>query len=387
MIAHADRPAILGGVPVNSAGPPTWPLADPAVTAAVAAAMADGSWGRYHGPHTERLRASLAELHGVRHAHLCASGTAAVELALRGIGVGPGDEVILAAYDFEANFKNVLALGATPVLVDVRPDDAQLDVTRVEAAASETTKAILMSHLHGGIVDLPQLRAIADRGGWAIVEDACQMPGAIVHGRRAGTWGDAGVLSFGGSKLVTAGRGGAVLTDRDDVLQRLRLHVERGNDLSPLSELQAAVLPPQWARLDARRATRAKNVDVLCESLAGHRGLTPFPRSPCEPDFYKVAFWYDPAACGGLPRAAFAAAMQAEGIAVWPGFLGLHRTHSRRRFRAAGDIVHATAAAERLLLLHHPVLLSDDDDLARVAAAVAKTLGFAEEIRDRSGAG
>ena len=402
-----DLPAVLGGPPAFPYGPPTWPIADPAVTAAVAAAMADGSWGRYHGPHTERLRAALAEFHRVRHAHLCASGTAAVELALRGVGVTAGDEVILAAYDFEANFKDVLALGATPVLVDVRADDFQCDADRVEAAGSERTRAVLVSHLHGGIVDMPRLRAVADARGWTVVEDACQMPGAIVHGRRAGTWGDAGVLSFGGSKLLTAGRGGAVLTDDAAVLQRLRLHVERGNDLSPLSELQAAALLPQLERLDERRAIRARNVERLRTSLAAVPGLSSFPasggrqppgpwnastgahqgadapRSPCDPDFYKFAALYDPAALADLPRSDFAAAAQAEGVALWPGFPALHRTHGRRRFRAAGDLEHADAAAERLLVLHHPVLLGTDDEIDRVAAAIRKVASAATAIRDR----
>ena len=101
-------------------------------------------------------------------------GTAAIELALRGLGVGPGDEVILAAYDFEANFKNVLALGATPVLIDVRPDDAQIDLDRLEAAASDKVRAVLVSHLHGGVVDINHARphAIATIPG--ITEDVAR---------------------------------------------------------------------------------------------------------------------------------------------------------------------------------------------------------------------
>ncbi|MGC1274825.1 MAG: aminotransferase class V-fold PLP-dependent enzyme, partial [Planctomycetaceae bacterium] len=271
-----DRAAILGGEPLNPAGPPPWPIFDPAVTDAVVAAMADGSWGRYLGPHCGNLREALAAYHDVRHVHLCSSGTSAVELALRGVNVGPGDEVILAAYDFEANFKDVLALGAIPVLVDVRADDAQLDVKRVEEAAGDRVKAVIASHLHGGVVDVIRLRDLCDRRGWSLIDDACQAPGAFVLGRRAGTWGDAGVLSFGGSKLLTAGRGGCVLTSRDDVLQRIRLHVLRGNDLSPLSELQAVALLPQLARLDERNAIRTANVDRLRSGCAGIQGLTMF---------------------------------------------------------------------------------------------------------------
>lgn len=380
--AIADRPAILGGQPVNPAGPPTWPIFDTEVNEAAVAAMADGSWGRYLGPHCDHLREALAAFHGVKHVHLCSSGTAAVELALRGLGVGPGDEVILAAYDFEANFKDVLAIGATPVLVDVRPDDAQIDVERIEKAASETVRAVLVSHLHGGVVDMPRLREVADRHGWGIVEDACQMPGGIVAGRRAGLWGDAGVLSFGGSKLLTAGRGGCVLTNRDDVLQRIRLHVQRGNDLSPLSELQAVALTPQLGRLDERRQVRAAGAERLRGLLDGLPGLKALPAASGEPDYYKFALHYDPAALRGLSRESFAAAVRAEGVAVWPGFHALHRTHSRRRFRAVGELPNADAAHERLLVLHHPVLFGGPEAITRVAAAIRKVAAFADEIRD-----
>ncbi len=117
-------------------------------------------------------------MHGVPYVWLCSSGTAAVELALRGLGVGPGDEVILAAYDFKANFTDVLALGALPVLVDLRPDDWQLDVEQVESALGPRTRAVIASHLHGGSVSMHRLREILAGREIGIVEDVCQCPGA-----------------------------------------------------------------------------------------------------------------------------------------------------------------------------------------------------------------
>src|SRR5581483_10826587 len=108
-----DTPALLGGPPVRPAGPPDWPFPnDDDIRRALAAAYRDGSWGRYHGPHVERLEARLAESHQVDHALSCASGTSAVELALRALQVGAGDDVLLAAYDYGGNFLAVHALGA-----------------------------------------------------------------------------------------------------------------------------------------------------------------------------------------------------------------------------------------------------------------------------------
>src|SRR3982751_5087724 len=147
-----DTPALLGGPPVRPEGPPPWPPSDPAVLDALRAAHADGSWGKYLGPNVPRLEELLAKIHDVPHVATCSSGTLAVEVALRAVGVGPGDEVILGAYDFEPSFLSVHNLGARPVLVDVSPANACLEPAGLAAAITPATKGILVSHLHGGIV-------------------------------------------------------------------------------------------------------------------------------------------------------------------------------------------------------------------------------------------
>src|SRR5262245_14748666 len=272
----SESPAILGGTAIRPEGPPDWPPPDPAVVARVTRALDDGSWGKYHGPHIAELTQLLAAYHQVAHAIPCASGTAAVELALRGLAVGPGDEVLLAAYDFKGNFQDVLAVGAVPVLVDVRPKNWIIDPSRIPEAIGPKTKAMIVSHLHGGVADMPEIMRIAEAHEVAVIEDAAQMPAARIHGRIAGTWGDAGILSFGGSKLVSAGRGGALLTRRADVAQRIRLYTQRGNDAYPLSELQAAAVIPQWARLNAWNARRAAAAAWLAARLSPLPGLTLF---------------------------------------------------------------------------------------------------------------
>lgn len=353
--------------------PPSWPLPDEAVEAALRRAFADGSWGKYHGSNCRELSERLAAMHGCEHVVLTCSGTAAVELALRGLRVGPGDEVILSAYDFEGNFKNVLTVGAKPVLVDVDPASGQLDTAQLSAAWSPQTKAIIASHLHGGVVAMPAVRAFADEHRIAVIEDACQMPDAVVHGRVAGTWGDVGVLSFGGSKLLTAGRGGALFTRDAEVAQRIRTQTFRGNDAYPLSELQAAVLIPQLDRLAERNQLRAANVSRLLSLLRDVAGLRCFVDAggsgETRPGFYKLGFWFEVEAFGDS-RDDFACAMRAAGIALDPGFRALHRTHARGRFRAINDLPNATRADEAVLVLHHPVLLGDADDLQRIREAI-----------------
>ncbi len=272
-----ELPALLGGRPVRPQGPPDWPIPDEDVLQALESAYRDGSWGKYHGLYVERLEKQLAHYHGVEFAATCGSGTFAVELALRTLKIGPGDEVILAAYDYGGNFLSVHAVGAMPVLVDVDPDNWNLDLVPLREAIGPKTRAVIVSHLHGGLVPMREVKEIAAERGLRVIEDAAQAPGAVVQGRQAGTWGDVGILSFGGSKLLTAGRGGAFLTRHADIFQRARLWLHRGNHVCPLSELQAAVLVPQLDKLDTRNQQRAANVRLLSEGLSRARiPLRPF---------------------------------------------------------------------------------------------------------------
>jgi dTDP-4-amino-4,6-dideoxygalactose transaminase len=400
--------------------PPAWPLPDPDVHAAVAAALASGAWGQYHGEHVCALEAELAAFHEVPHAHTCASGTVAVEAALRALRVGPGDDVVMAAYDYESTFLTLHAIGAKPVLIDVRADNWQLDETKLEAAFTPQTKAVICSHLHGGIVNLPAVMEVTRKHGIGVVEDAAQAPGATVFGKPAGTWGDVGTLSFGGSKLLTAGRGGALLCTDPATHQRAKTYLHRGlQQWAPLSELQAAALRPQLRKLRAATAHRAARVAELLAALGSEEPNppTPFPKREgggfaladtdshtargesnasappsllgkgagglgclagkgvggfgCSPAFYKLGFQYSPTAFG-LSREAFIKALRAEGVAFDAGFKALHVGRSPSRFRAVGDLANAADAHARCVMLHHPVLSGATADVLRVAEAVAR---------------
>src|SRR5207302_2729527 len=126
IMAFDALPALLGGPPVRPQGPPDWPLPDTDVLAALQVAYADHSWGKYHGGRVEQLEQRLADYHGVPHVLACGSGTFAIELALRALRVGPGDEVAMAAYDYPGNFFAIHATGAMPVLVDVESGNCNL---------------------------------------------------------------------------------------------------------------------------------------------------------------------------------------------------------------------------------------------------------------------
>jgi dTDP-4-amino-4,6-dideoxygalactose transaminase len=182
-----------------------------------------------------------------------------------------------------------------------------------------------------------------------------------------------GIFSFGGSKLLSAGRGGTLLTNRADVHQRARLVLGRGNNLlAPLSELQAVVLQPQLDALESRHGRRATAVATLSRLFEVIPGLRLF-RNAIEgsPAYYKVGFQYSEETFG-LPRARLVAAMRAEGIALDEGFRALHVGRATSRWRAAGSLGEAEKAHRGCLVLHHPILLERDEDLAQIAQALVR---------------
>ena len=399
MASNDQKLALHGGTPAVTDQLPAWPPPDESVRDALLAAFEHGAWGQYHGPHGKQLAEKLSTMHGLDHVLLCSSGTVAVELALRGVGVVAGDEVILAAYDFPGNFRAVEAIGATPVLVDIEPDTWCLDADELFNAIGPNTKAILVSHLHGGFARMCRIRELADAHGIAVVEDACQVPGARVEGRPAGGWGDASVLSFGGSKLLTAGRGGAMITRHHEVLQRAKIFSERGNLAFPLSELQAAVLLPQLDRLEERNAQRQESVNLLLSRTNGLQGLSragegkdkqpenlaqgkkaeaqPKRESSELPDpenqrvYYKLAWRFEQEHFHPVNREDFLAAAEAEGLPIGSGFRGFTR-RSQRRCRKVGNLEHSERAAEQTVLLHHTALLAPPATVHQVANALEK---------------
>ncbi|MFM7649019.1 MAG: DegT/DnrJ/EryC1/StrS family aminotransferase [Cyanobium sp.] len=215
---------------------------------------------------------AFAAAMGVPHAVGCNSGTDALVLALRGLGIGPGDGVITTAFSFFATAEAISSVGATPVFVDVDPHSYLIDLDQLEAAITPATKALLPVHLFGRPVDMERVCAIAERHGLKVVEDCAQATGANWAGRPVGSWGDAGCFSFFPTKnLGGAGDGGAVTCRDPELAQTIRqlavhgmprryLHTELGYN-SRLDAIQAAVLAvklphlPRW--VERRRGIAA----------------------------------------------------------------------------------------------------------------------------------
>lgn len=238
------------------------------VMAAVEAVCEDQ--GFVLGPRVAEFEQALAKYVGSPHAVGVASGSDALLLSLMALGVRPGDEVITVPFTFFATAGAISRLGAKPVFVDIRPQTFNLDPDRLEAAVTPRTKAIIPVHLFGQCAEMEAIRAIADRKGVRVVEDACQAIGAVRNGAKAGALGDTGCFSFFPSKNLGGFGDGGMITTSDpqlaDALRMLRVHGSRTRYVheavginSRLDALQAAVLQVKLRHLDRWAEGRRRN--------------------------------------------------------------------------------------------------------------------------------
>lgn len=339
------------------------PLPTEAVRRSVEACLQDGSWARYDPERTERVENRLCRYLDTRHALLVQSGTLAVELGLQALGVKPGGLVALPAYDYPGNFHSVHALGAKPLLVDVRGDSPQMCAQRLEMALQgarregATVQAVLVSHLYGGMADVVQIGKICRENQVPWLEDACQCFGATYNGKRLGTFANIGVYSFGGGKPISVGRGGLLVSDDATFRQRAWLKVSRGSALATPSPLQLAALEPQLDEHDARMADRNYQVAQI-QGFLGKSGQPQLINSPensteTSPDAYKPVFYRIPVwlSTGMEPSGVIRKGKAGGFPPLGEGFRALHLGRSTHRWKAYGALDQSEGAQKRLILI------------------------------------
>ena len=320
------------------------------------------------------LEQALAAYHGVRHAVALNSGTDALILAMKVLGVGPGDEVITPVNSFIASTAAVVHLGARPVLVDVLPDQ-NIDPAAAERAVTAKTKAIMPVHLTGRIADMDRVNAIAKAHGLAVIEDAAQSVGSRHRGRLSGTLGDAGCFSAHPLKNLNAcGDAGFLLTDRDDIVDRLRLLRNHGlvdrntvtefGLVSRLDTIQASILLMRLRRLGSVLERRRHNAARYRSLLDPRFVFMPPCREHEHNTFHTFVIQVD-------RRDELQAHLTALGIGTaihYPVPIHLHPAAAYLGYKA-GDFPVAEEQARRILTL--PVNQSlTDADIDHVAAAV-----------------
>lgn len=244
------------------------------------------------GEDVARFEEEFAAFCGTRYAVGVDSGLSALELSLRAFGIGAGDEVILPAHTFIATAAAVTFAGARPVLVDVDPSTYNIDVSRIEAAITPRTRAIIPVHLYGLPAEMDAITALADKHGLTVIEDACQAHGATHKGRRTGSLGHAAAFSFYPTKnLGGCGDGGMLVTDDERVADWIRAARNCGqkekylHELAPfnhrLDTLQAAILRVKLRYLEEWIEGRRRNAALYTELLAGSGVVTPVEPLDC----------------------------------------------------------------------------------------------------------
>jgi len=234
------------------------------------------------GKFVKEFEGKLKARIGTKHAMAVNSGTAALHTSLAAYGIGPGDEVIVPAFTFEATANVVLACGAKPVFADIK-EDYNIDPEDVRKKVGKKTKAIIPVDVYGYPADLDEVREIADKSSLKVIEDAAESLGAEYRGRPTGKTDHSGCFSLYATKVITSGEGGAITTDDDEFADRVRLvrnhGMQEGYDTRVLGfnyrmpEIAAAIASVQMDRLDAYIAARRKNSRVLTESISSLKGV------------------------------------------------------------------------------------------------------------------
>jgi dTDP-4-amino-4,6-dideoxygalactose transaminase len=402
--------AINGGQPAKKRPFPPWPEFDEHERQALMEVLESRVWWRTPGTRTLEFERAFAAFQEAKHGIAVTNGTAALEASIAALGIGPGDEVIVPDFTFIATASAVLAVGALPVFVDVTPDTYCLDPKLVEEKITAHTKAIIAVHMGGHPADLDNLLNIARSRKLKLVEDSSHAHGTEWKGHKVGAIGDIGTFSFQASKLMTAGEGGIIVTNDDELERRVRsihdcgrmpgewfyAHFIYGSNYR-LSEWQGAVLTQQLARLNKNAAIRTRNASYLDRTLPEIEGITPQKQDArCTRNgHYAYIFHYDSKKFSGLPVDRFIQALNAEGIPTQASYPPLHeldlfRTgeYRKRLWADQSKEEHAflkdsysnsVRGAWETVWLPNPGLLGTEEDTKEIVEAIRKIQKHAAE--------
>lgn len=340
------------------------------------------------GPQAERLERGIADCVGVRHGVAVSSGTAALHLAVLGLGVGPGDEVLVPSFTFAASVNAILFAGATPVFVDVLPDVGTVDPTDLERKIGPKSRAVMVVDVFGHPAEWHAIQSLAESHGLVVIDDSCEALGAAVGDRMVGSFGDAAAFAFYPNKQITTGEGGVLVTDRDDLAELARslrnqgrgamgtwLEHERLGYNYRMDEMSAALGVSQLRRLEQFLEKRER----VAAAYSARLGNVPRVRVPVpRPGVRMSWFVYVVQLASGIDREGVGAELEQRGIPSRGYFSPIHlQPYIRRQL---GDLtgtlpVTEDLAGRCLALPFHNNLTDRDVDLVAdaLAQAIART--------------
>lgn len=416
--------AINGGKPVRTKPFPAWPVFDKAEEKALLKVLHSGKWWRFafgqgvsltEPEKGERSQVALfqeefARAHDCKYGIAAANGTATLEMGIRAMDLDIGDEIIVPAYTYVASATCVLQNNLVPVFVDIHPDTYNLDPDRIEEAITRRTRAIMVVHFGGQPADMDRIMKIAARHKLAVIEDAAHAHGCEWRGKKTGSFGLFSSFSFQASKNMTAGEGGIICSNNKHLAAECDSLLWAGRKIGRpwyefhrlgwnyrLTEFQAAILLAQLRRLDAQTRHRQKMGKYLTAQLNQIEGIRPLihDKRATRHGYHIYMFRYDEKKIGP-PRQKFIAALAAEGIPAFGGYIfplyknpmflekkfingkfplgtRYHADLDYAAFEKKCPVAERACAYEAVWLPQH-IFLGTERDMDDVAGAVQKVL-------------
>lgn len=415
-----SRLALFGGVPIRTKPFPLWPVFDEAEELALLEVLRSGKWWRYAyaegdgmrepdtGPRSKvaEFQEAFADFQGARYGVACANGSAALEVALKSLGAGPGDEIIVPAYTFVATAFAVLMVNAIPIFADIEQDTYNIDPQSIERAITPNTRGIIPVHFAGQAADMEKILSIArERNIW-VLEDAAHGHAGNWKDKGLGSIGEAGTFSFQASKNMTAGEGGMITTNNPDLAALCESYIWAGRKQGRpwyehhrlgwnyrMTEFQGAILRQQLNRVETQNERRRRNAAYL------NRHLNDFPgiHAVATRDFatkhsfhiYMFRFREEES---GISRKDLIAGLTSEGIPCSTGYM--HPLYKNPAFLnqdffqrgcpvncghyakpldySKCDCPASEAACREAVWLEHRLLLGEEQDMKDIVRAIEK---------------
>lgn len=334
-----EKLALFGGKPVRTKPFPNWPYVTDELKKRVINTMETDSLG-VGSNIIKQFEEEYADFHEAKYCLSTSSGTTALWVCLKAAGVKAGDEVIIPPYTFIATGSAILMANAIPVFVDVDPETFNMDPAKLEAALTDKTKVIMPVHIAGNPADMDAILQIANKHNIKVIEDAAQAHGAEWDGKKVGALGLGGIFSFQTSKNLSAGEGGAIVSNDKDFMDacysyancgRVRgggwyEHQHLGGNFR-LNSMAASLLLAQLDTIESYMVLRDKNRKILDDAISKIDGLTitkMYPKTSRSAN-HLYLLRYNKDKFNGIPREKFFKAMQAEGVYTYGGYVPLYR--------------------------------------------------------------
>jgi len=310
------------------------------------------------GPKTEEFERLIAEYVGVKHAVAVSSGTTALHLLVRTLGIGPGDEVLVPSFTFVSSVNVILYEGATPVFVDIEPDTYNLDPEDLERKITPRSKAIMVVDVFGHPAEWDEISRIAEKYGLKVIDDSCEALGAEYKGKKLGQFGDAAAFAFYPNKQMTTGEGGMIVTNDDHVAKLCRslrnqgrgemgswLEHERLGYNYRMTEMSAALGVSQFRRIEELLAKRERVARMYTERLSELEWI----RTPVVRPYVRMSwFVYVVTLAEGMHRDPVMKALAEEGIPTRGYFSPVHlQPYIRRRLGTKEGMLPVTESVAR----------------------------------------